>query len=56
MTSQADRIAGGLWGLFIGDAFGVLYEFHDPESLPVPRQNSYFPRSLTVRASPPTLL
>jgi len=27
-------IAGGLYGLLIGDAFGVPYEFHDPSNLP----------------------
>ncbi len=29
-----DRIRGGVYGLLIGDALGVPYEFHSPESLP----------------------
>jgi ADP-ribosyl-[dinitrogen reductase] hydrolase len=29
-----DRIAGGLYGLLVGDALGVPYEFHDPKNLP----------------------
>ncbi len=27
-------ISGGLYGLLVGDAFGVPYEFHDPGNLP----------------------
>jgi ADP-ribosyl-[dinitrogen reductase] hydrolase len=34
MTTIPERIAGGLWGLLIGDALGVPYEFHHPDSLP----------------------
>jgi len=33
-VSFADRLEGGLLGLLIGDAVGVPYEFHRPESLP----------------------
>ena len=29
-----DKIAGGLYGLLIGDALGVPYEFYKPEALP----------------------
>ncbi len=29
-----DRLAGGLYGLLIGDAVGVPYEFHHPRDLP----------------------
>lgn len=32
--SRAERIAGGLLGLLVGDALGVPYEFHAPENLP----------------------
>ncbi len=32
--SAQDRISGGLIGLLVGDALGVPYEFHRPESLP----------------------
>lgn len=31
-----DRIAGGFWGMLIGDAFGVPYEFHAASELPAP--------------------
>ncbi len=33
LTKQ-DRIAGGLYGLLIGDALGVPYEFYEAEKLP----------------------
>ena len=29
-----DRLTGGLYGLLVGDALGVPYEFHDAEELP----------------------
>lgn len=32
--TKLQRIQGGLWGLLIGDALGVPYEFHDPSDLP----------------------
>ncbi|SDL00580.1 ADP-ribosylglycohydrolase [Catalinimonas alkaloidigena] len=35
--SIPDRLAGGLWGLLVGDALGVPYEFHAPSALP-PRE------------------
>ncbi len=35
--TRQDRIAGGLWGLLVGDALGVPYEFHPPHELP-PRE------------------
>lgn len=34
MPSRRERIAGGLYGLLVGDALGVPYEFHDPDDLP----------------------
>jgi len=34
MLTQHERIAGGLWGLLVGDALGVPYEFHQPQDLP----------------------
>lgn len=34
MTPTNDTLAGGLYGLLIGDALGVPYEFHPPQSLP----------------------
>ena len=34
MIELKDRLAGGLYGLLIGDALGVPYEFHRPETIP----------------------
>ncbi|MFP2928512.1 ADP-ribosylglycohydrolase family protein [Pyxidicoccus sp. 3LG] len=34
MPTREDRITGGLYGLLIGDALGVPYEFHSPEQIP----------------------
>lgn len=33
-TTARDRLRGGMWGLLVGDALGVPYEFHRPEALP----------------------
>lgn len=40
---SADRIAGGLLGLLIGDALGVPYEFHAPENIPPLEQIDFKP-------------
>lgn len=32
--TKRNRIAGGLYGLLVGDALGVPYEFYEPEKLP----------------------
>jgi ADP-ribosylglycohydrolase len=32
--SRSDRLAGGVYGLLVGDAVGVPYEFHRPEAIP----------------------
>ncbi len=32
--SAQSRLRGGLYGLLVGDALGVPYEFHGPESIP----------------------
>lgn len=34
MLTIDERITGGLWGLLVGDALGVPYEFHEPHNLP----------------------
>lgn len=34
MSPQPDHFEDGLWGLLVGDAVGVPYEFHPPGSLP----------------------
>jgi len=31
--SFADRLRGAIWGLLVGDALGVPYEFHEPDAL-----------------------
>lgn len=41
MPTRAQRIAGGVYGLLIGDALGVPYEFHPPGQLP-PREQLEF--------------
>lgn len=33
MLSRNERILGGIWGLLVGDAVGVPYEFHKAEEL-----------------------
>ena len=48
--TREDRVAGGLFGLLIGDALGVPYEFKSPSELPSPLVMSYqtppgFPRT-----------
>jgi ADP-ribosyl-[dinitrogen reductase] hydrolase len=34
MPSLRERLLGGLYGLLVGDALGVPYEFHGPDELP----------------------
>ena len=34
MRNSSERIRGGLWGLLIGDAVGVPYEFHPSHRIP----------------------
>ena len=34
MNTGNDKLAGGLYGLLIGDALGVPYEFHAPDQIP----------------------
>lgn len=41
--SLADRLAGGLVGLLVGDALGVPYEFQQPDDLPARRRIEYEP-------------
>jgi ADP-ribosyl-[dinitrogen reductase] hydrolase len=41
--TRHEQIAGGLWGLLIGDAVGVPYEFHEPQSLPAIDQIDMIP-------------
>ena len=41
MLSREQRLRGGLWGLLVGDALGVPYEFHEPQEIP-PREQIEF--------------
>ncbi len=41
MPTREERIVGGMYGLLIGDALGVPYEFHLPEQIP-PREQIEF--------------
>ncbi|KPV45116.1 ADP-ribosylglycohydrolase family protein [Alicyclobacillus ferrooxydans] len=34
MLNLSDRIQGGMWGLLVGDALGVPYEFHPAKRIP----------------------
>lgn len=43
MPTREERIAGGLYGLLIGDALGVPYEFHPPEQIPPSKQIEFDP-------------
>jgi ADP-ribosyl-[dinitrogen reductase] hydrolase len=43
MPMRAERIAGGLIGLLIGDALGVPYEFHTPDEIPPLEQIEFDP-------------
>ncbi len=52
MPSLAERIAGGLVGLLVGDALGVPYEFHPPEAIPPPAQIEMDPPAGFARSHP----
>ncbi len=41
--TRDEAVQGGLWGLLIGDALGVPYEFHDPSNLPPPDRIEMIP-------------
>jgi ADP-ribosylglycohydrolase len=40
---RADRVAGGVLGLLVGDALGVPYEFHLPEAIPAADRIEFVP-------------
>jgi len=52
MTTQSDRMAGGVLGLLVGDALGVPYEFHDKEAIPPFRKIEFDPPSGFERSHP----
>lgn len=54
ILSRADRLRGGLWGLLVGDALGVPYEFHAPEDIPARAQIEMVPPPDFRRAHPGT--
>jgi ADP-ribosylglycohydrolase len=43
VPTQEDRLAGGLFGLLVGDALGVPYEFHAAASIPPPELIDFDP-------------
>ncbi|MBN1207535.1 MAG: ADP-ribosylglycohydrolase family protein [Myxococcaceae bacterium] len=43
MPTREERIAGGVYGLLIGDALGVPYEFHPPAQIPPRAQIEFEP-------------
>ncbi|MEM8640975.1 MAG: ADP-ribosylglycohydrolase family protein [Cyanobacteria bacterium P01_G01_bin.54] len=50
--SLNDRLTGGLIGLLVGDALGVPYEFHAPETIPAPELIEYRPPTGFTRSHP----
>jgi len=50
MIDKRDRLLGGLWGLLIGDALGVPYEFNTPENLPSIDRIEYNPPPSFIRS------
>ncbi|MDC0708390.1 ADP-ribosylglycohydrolase family protein [Stigmatella sp. ncwal1] len=50
MPTHEQRLAGGVYGLLIGDALGVPYEFHPPAQIPPPEQIEFEPPSGFHRA------
>ena len=52
MLTLHERLEGGLYGLLIGDALGVPYEFHSPADMPSPEEIEFAPPSGFRRAHP----
>ncbi|MGE3820984.1 MAG: ADP-ribosylglycohydrolase family protein [Isosphaeraceae bacterium] len=50
LPRRADRIAGGLIGLLVGDALGVPYEFRPPELIPAAHAIEFQPPQGYARA------
>src|SRR3954469_20286014 len=53
-ASRAELIEGGIVGLLVGDALGVPYEFHGPDSIPAVQQIEMAPPENYDRAHPGT--
>jgi ADP-ribosylglycohydrolase len=43
MPTREERITGGVYGLLVGDALGVPYEFHAPGEIPPPEAIDFEP-------------
>jgi ADP-ribosyl-[dinitrogen reductase] hydrolase len=41
--TKRERIEGGIWGLVVGDALGVPWEFHSPDEIPAEDEIEYAP-------------
>ncbi|MCL6454012.1 MAG: ADP-ribosylglycohydrolase family protein [Alicyclobacillus sp.] len=52
MVSRAERVRGGLWGLLVGDALGVPYEFHAAFQIPAEDQIEMSPPAGYARTYP----
>ncbi len=50
MPTLRERIEGGLYGLLIGDALGVPYEFHSPNDIPPRTFIEFSPPKTFMRA------
>lgn len=50
MPTLHERLQGGMFGLLIGDALGVPYEFHDPRELPPAAEIEFAPPAQFARA------
>jgi ADP-ribosyl-[dinitrogen reductase] hydrolase len=55
MPTLRERLEGGVFGLLIGDALGVPYEFHDPSDLPSPAEIEFTPPAQFRRSHPQVL-
>jgi ADP-ribosyl-[dinitrogen reductase] hydrolase len=50
MLTRDQKIQGGMWGLLVGDALGVPYEFHGPQQIPPFDEIEFEPPSNFARA------
>jgi ADP-ribosylglycohydrolase len=52
IPTKRERIEGGIWGLVVGDALGVPWEFHAPDEIPAEDELEYEPPPGCERAHP----